>query len=316
MGSEQRVAALGSASLIAFSIVALVIAGILVWLALRPRGSLAEHAPLQSDAGADGTRIVKVWGIVFPVVTLLVLFGLTLKTMAALPRASALECAPGTDEASDIHVYGHQWWFEINYTFRDPSQNVTTATELHLPVGRSVTIALETRDVIHSFWVPKLRGKVDLIPGQVNHVRLRASQPGVFEGECAEYCGVQHAHMRLRIVGEARAAYEAWLESQRRPAPEPSTEALALGRRTFESAACGLCHQVRGTGAHGLVGPDLTHVASRERIAGGAFPNDTATLAAWVVHAQDLKPGAQMPDLPQLTGEQLTALTAYLQNNH
>jgi cytochrome c oxidase subunit 2 len=316
LGPELRVATLGNSVLIGFSIVAVTVTAVIAWVAFRRRGDFSEHAPIAPDVEQQGLGTVKVWGIVFPVLTLLVTFAFTLRTMAALPSEDAPDCLPGSDTTSEIHVYGRQWWFEIQYTFPEPYHNVTTATELHIPVGRPVTIALESRDVIHSFWVPKLHGKVDMLPGQAAHVRLQASQAGVFEGECAEYCGAQHAHMRLRVIAEPLPMYEAWLEAQRKPAPEPTEERLALGRRTLESTACGLCHTVRGTSAHGQVGPDLTHVASRGRIAGGAFPNDTATLAAWMVHAQDLKPGALMPDLPQLSGEQLTALTAYLQNNH
>jgi cytochrome c oxidase subunit 2 len=187
-------------------------------------------------------------------------------------------------------------------------------TELHIPVGKPVDIELETRDVIHSFWIPKLQGKVDLVPGRVNRVRIMADEPGVYRGECAEFCGVQHAHMRIEIVADQPAFYEAWLAAQRAPAREPSDTQLGHGRDVFLSSACALCHTIRGTDAHGLVGPDLTHVGGRARIAGGSLENNTANLEAWIVDAQSLKPGAQMPSLRQLPGADLRALVAYLQS--
>lgn len=315
IGAEERVAVLGSAALIGSGLVALLVIAVLAWVTFRRRGSFSEHGAIDEAAERQGVPLVKLWGLLLPALALFVAFIATLFVMRALPGSDAADCQPGTDDGSDIQVYGHQWWFEVKYTFAEPSQNVTTATEIHVPVGRAMNVALQSRDVIHSFWIPKLHGKVDMLPERVNHLRLEATEPGIYEGECAEYCGVQHAHMRLRVIAEPPAAYALWLESQRRPAPEPQEARLSLGKRTFEQSACGLCHTVRGSDAHGQVGPDLTHVASRGRIAGGAFPNDTATLAAWIVHAQELKPGAQMPDLPQFTGEQLTALTLYLRNN-
>jgi cytochrome c oxidase subunit 2 len=189
---------------------------------------------------------------------------------------------------------------------------VTVPTELHVPVGRPVTIELVSRDVIHSFWVPKLHGKVDLVPGMTNVVHLQADRPGLYSGQCAEYCGMQHAQMRIQVVAQSPAAWRAWLDAQRAPAAEPKSELARHGRDVFMQGACPLCHTVRGTPALGSVGPDLTHLASRDRIAGGALENDVANLSAWVTHAQSLKSGVAMPNLTQFTCEQLNALVEYL----
>jgi cytochrome c oxidase subunit 2 len=179
-----------------------------------------------------------------------------------------------------------------------------------------VDIALATADVIHSFWVPPLHGKVDLVPGMVNHIRIQADQPGRYPGECAEYCGMQHANMKLYVVAEPPERFERWLEAQRRPANPPDTDQARAGQQVVVEGACALCHTVRGTPALGTVGPDLTHLASRQTIAGGMLPNNIANLHAWVTHAQSLKPGAEMPDLNQFTGDQLHALVAYLRTLH
>jgi cytochrome c oxidase subunit II len=160
--------------------------------------------------------------------------------------------------------------------------------------------------------VPQLHGKVDLVPGMVNHIRLQADAPGVYRGECAEYCGVQHAHMILYVIAEPDDRFDAWLAAQRQPATTPASDAATRGKRHFETRACALCHTVRGTPALGSVGPDLTHVASRGTIAGGMLPNHIANLHAWATHAQSLKPGAQMPDIAQFRGDELHDLVEYL----
>jgi cytochrome c oxidase subunit 2 len=162
--------------------------------------------------------------------------------------------------------------------------------------------------------VPKLHGKVDLVPGMANRIRLQADHPGVYDGQCAEFCGEEHAHMRVRVVADPPADYARWWRRQTAHAFEPRTAAQAHGRAVFMAGPCAVCHTIRGTAAHGTVGPDLTHVGSRSRIAGGMLPNDTADLEAWIVHAQSLKPGARMPDMDGLTGAQLRDLTAYLQS--
>ena len=188
-----------------------------------------------------------------------------------------------------------------------------TANEVHIPVGQPVDLQLVSADVIHSFWAPRLHGKVDLIPGMDNRIRIQADEPGVYHGACAEFCGLQHAHMRFVVVAEEPAAFEAWLDNQRKPAVErPLTAAAQRGKALFNAGPCVLCHTVRGTDARGTVGPDLTHFAKRALI-GAAFPQDVATLHAWVTNAPSLKPGTLMPALTQFSGSELQDLVAYLQ---
>jgi cytochrome c oxidase subunit 2 len=176
-----------------------------------------------------------------------------------------------------------------------------------------VNIELESADVIHSFWVPSLHGKVDLVPHWTNYIRIEADHPGDFSGTCAEFCGAQHAHMGLTVIAQPPDEYDAWLDGQRKPAALPQGEEAQRGATLFQSGPCANCHMIRGTLAGGTVAPDLTHLASRGTIAAHSFPNDTAHLAAWVTHAQSLKPKNQMPDITQFNGQQLRDLVAYLQ---
>jgi cytochrome c oxidase subunit 2 len=216
----------------------------------------------------------------------------------------------------DIVVIGHQWWWEVHYLAGSPDGEFTTANEIHIPAHRPVGIELRSRDVMHSFWVPGLHGKVDLIPGFPNFIRIEAGSAGNYRGQCAEYCGAQHAHMRLLVVAQEPDEYQAWLRQQRQPASEPTSPDAVAGEQAFLSGPCSLCHQIRGTVAGGTVAPDLTHIASRQNIAGNSFPNNTSYLEAWVTHAQSLKPEALMPDLTQFNGKQLRDLVTYLQQLH
>jgi cytochrome c oxidase subunit 2 len=210
-----------------------------------------------------------------------------------------------------LRVTGTQWWWEIVYEDPVPSRRVTTANELWLPVGEPVTLLLETRDVIHSFWVPRLGGKADLVPGQVHGLRLQADEPGTFRGQCAEFCGLQHANMALLVEAVPRARFDAWLEAQRAPAREPVALAARRGREVFLSRGCPLCHSVRGTPAQGRAGPDLTHLASRRTLAAGALPNTKGHLAGWIVAPHRQKPGNEMPPM-ELPANELEPLLAYL----
>ncbi|HEX4485281.1 MAG TPA: cytochrome c oxidase subunit II [Terriglobales bacterium] len=271
---------------------------------IRRRGSLAEHAPV--DVGG-GHGWVLGGGLVLPLIVLCVLFVLGLRLMSAFPMHA------GNHQQSnpEIEIIGHQWWWEVHY-LGEPSQQFITANEIHIPVGRPVNIELRSGDVIHSFWVPTLHGKVDLVPGMPNFISVEASQPGTYRGTCAEYCGAQHAHMRLLVVAQGPEDYEAWIQGQLKPGAEPQTEAAKNGQQLFLSGPCASCHQVRGTLAGGSVAPNLTHFASRQMIAGNSYPNNEAYLEAWITHAQSLKPEAQMPDLTQFSGRQLRDIVAYL----
>jgi cytochrome c oxidase subunit 2 len=248
-----------------------------------------------------------VGGLLIPGAVFIVIFVATLQTMSAFPMHDE------GDATTDIRVIGRQWWWDAQYEMGDLWQRVHVPTEIHIPVGRPIDIALESRDVIHSFWVPKLHGKVDLVPGQVNRIRIEANEPGVYRGECAEFCGEQHAHMVFTVVAEPDDAFQSWLEHQRQPAPAPASATTIRGRELFMSNACVTCHTIRGTQALASVGPDLTHVGSRRLIAGGMLENNVSNLHAWVTHAQALKPGVAMPDMTAFRGEELRALVSYLE---
>lgn len=305
--ATRHIATFGWWVLLVFCVAAAIVWVVLMYIGLRQRdGSFARHADAGTDAGKGWIAIA---GLVVPGVVFFAFFVLMFAPMDAMPMHQHMEHRP------DIRVTGQQWWFEAEYLGETPDLNVRVPTELHIPVGRPVIIELVSRDVIHSFWVPKLQGKVDLVPGHTNRIRIQADAPGVYEGECAEFCGPQHAHMRIEIVAQPPDFYQAWLESQRNSAAVDADGDLAAhGREVFMSSACSLCHTIRGTDAHGLIGPDLTHVGSRRHIAGGSFPNDTAHLTAWVVDAQSLKPEAKMPSMRMLPGPDLRALVAYLQS--
>jgi cytochrome c oxidase subunit 2 len=199
-----------------------------------------------------------------------------------------------------VRVTGHQWWWEVRY----PGSGVVTANEIHIPVETKVTALVTTDDVIHSFWVPELNRKVDMIPGLTNRLLLVADKPGVYRGQCAEFCGLQHAHMSVDVIAEPKAKFDAWLAQNARPA----THASALFARN-----CSGCHQIRGTAAKADVGPDLTHFASRRSIAALTLPNTPANLREWLRDPQHVKPGNRMPDLP-LKDAQLAALQRYLES--
>jgi cytochrome c oxidase subunit 2 len=305
--AAQKIAWLGWFVLIPFIAVTVIMWVLVFWAAVRRRGSLAHHLPWNAP---DDRRWVIVGGFIVPVIVLATIYLVTLKTMAAFPMGDE-EMA---HHPAEIRVIGHQWWWEVHYLAGGVDQQVVTANEIHVPAGRPVDIELAAHDVIHSFWVPRLQGKVDLVPGTANRITLRAERPGVYEGQCAEFCGMQHAQMRLQVVAQPETEYRAWLAAQRQPAPATTADPLAeQGRNAFMAGACPLCHTVRGTAAHGTVGPDLTHVGARHRIAGGAFVNDSANLEAWVTDAQSMKPGSQMPTLHQFDGADLRAVVHYLQ---
>jgi cytochrome c oxidase subunit 2 len=209
-------------------------------------------------------------------------------------------------------VIGHQWWWQIQYVGLGPSNRLETANEIHIPVGQPVELTLESRDVIHSFWVPALHGKVDLIPGVENHLRLQADRPGTYEGQCAEFCGAEHARMRFLVVAQSPEDFAKWMHDQSQPAQPPLEAAAIHGADLFQSRACGLCHTVRGTQALGTIGPDLTHFGSRQRLAADSLPNQHAYVAAWITRAQSFKPGALMPDVTNFRGDELDDLARYI----
>jgi cytochrome c oxidase subunit 2 len=221
--------------------------------------------------------------------------------------------APGGPEALEVRITGHQWWWEITYPGSGPSEEVVTANEIHVPVGRPIRFLLSSGDVIHSFWVPRLNGKKDLIPGRLTRHIFRVDRPGIFRGQCAEFCGYQHAHMGFLVVAEEPARFDAWLAGERRLAAEPAGAPAVHGRTVFLSSPCILCHTIRGIGAFGHKAPDLTHVASRTMIAAATLHNTPGNLAGWILDAPRIKPGTRMPTNP-LAANDLLDLVAYLES--
>jgi cytochrome c oxidase subunit II len=209
-----------------------------------------------------------------------------------------------------VEVTGHQWWWEIHYPGASADEAVTTANELHIPAGRRVRVRLASRDVIHSFWVPALQGKMDLIPGRTTETWLQADRPGTHRGQCAEYCGIQHARMALWVIVDSPDDFAEWLARERQPAAESLDEMARRGRAVFLGQSCAGCHAVRGLTV-GVGGPDLTHVAGRRTLAAGTLDNVPGNLAGWVADPQALKPGNLMPRVP-LVAPELHALVAYL----
>jgi cytochrome c oxidase subunit 2 len=298
---------------ILFSLTTVVMWILLAYAFYRRRGTLAEHEPISVTGGESW---IAIGGIVVPMIVLIVLFVMGLGLLRAFPihgmHGHAQHDQMVKSMKPDIRITGHQWWWEIEYLNDDVTQEFTTANELHIPVGRPINIEVVTADVMHSFWIPALHGKVDLIPGMANYIRIEASQAGQYTGQCAEYCGAEHARMRLLAVVEPEEAYESWKRQQLQPAATPTDPTALEGMQVFLNGPCSMCHAVRGTIAGGSVAPDLTHIGSRLYIAANTYQNNDAYLEAWVTHAQSLKPGAQMPNLTQFTGDQLHELVVYL----
>jgi cytochrome c oxidase subunit 2 len=235
-------------------------------------------------------------------VLLIVADFVTARRLAQLPLRDAVR----------IEVTGHLWWWGVRYLDDEPARMFSTANEIHVPAGKPVILKLESADVIHSFWAPSLHGKKDLIPGRSALLHFRADKPGVYRGQCAEFCGFEHALMAFTVVAEPPAQYEAWAAAQRRPAPAPVTALQKAGLAVFMRSTCVMCHAIAGTDAGARLGPDLTHLASRRSLASGTLPNTPQHLAAWILDPQRFKKGANMPATP-LSASELEALVAYLE---
>jgi cytochrome c oxidase subunit II len=218
--------------------------------------------------------------------------------------------APVSDPVN-VRITAKQWWWQVEYLDADPSKQFVTANELHLPVDRPARIELRSADVIHSLWIPVLNGKEDLIPGHANTIIMTPRRTGRYRGQCAEFCGLQHANMALDVQVDDADAFAAWQAHQLAPAPAPATPAAIAGRNLFTSSACAMCHTIAGTDAGGITGPDLTHLASRRTLAAGALPLNRGTLAAWIIDPQQHKPGTNMPAVP-LEPRQLGDIVDYL----
>jgi cytochrome c oxidase subunit 2 len=210
-----------------------------------------------------------------------------------------------------IRLKGYQWWWEVSYADHSADRSFVTANEIHVPVGRAVRVELAAADVIHSFWIPSLAGKQDQIPGRDNSLTFVAQRAGRYRGQCAEFCGLQHAHMGLLVIADEGQDFDAWRAGELASAASPADEEQQAGQHVFISKACAACHTVRGTAAAGTLGPDLTHVGSRRTIAAGVLENTRGSLAAWIADPQTIKPGNNMP-LVSLAADELKAVSAYM----
>jgi cytochrome c oxidase subunit 2 len=277
----------------------------LLWMGVRRSRTIpaSDIRSVPVARGGDGIRWITV-GLLISAVPLLITL---VWTMVALARVAGPPAHPGLT----LDITAHQWWWEVRYDSDRASNIFATANEIHIPVGVPVLVRLHGGDVIHSFWVPKLSGKTDAIPGQTNFSWMQAQAPGRYRGQCSEYCGDQHANMAFEVVAEPLADFEQWRSRQLQAAPAPATAAQQHGLSVVEYR-CGLCHQVRGTRAGAVSAPDLTHLMSRRMIAAGTLPNNAGTLAGWIQNAQQVKPRSLMPN-QYLTGPQLSDVEAYLE---
>jgi len=292
--------------LLAICVVVIAVIGTLLVLALArqpwPRPVLESPRPLPVSRPPGGIT----WIYIGIGLTALILLGSLIWSMIVLAEVAAPPGKPGLT----LEVTGHQWWWQVDYIGEPPSRRFTTANEIHIPVGVPVRITLKSADVIHSFWVPALSGKTDLIPGQINTTWIEAREPGTYRGQCSEYCGVQHAHMAFSVVADPPATFEGWWQAQLAASPPPLEKSEKAGQVAF-LRRCGSCHTVRGTDAGGIYGPDLSHLAQRATIAAGMLPNTPGHRAAWIADPQGVKPGNMMP-LLGVTGPEIAAIQAYL----
>jgi cytochrome c oxidase subunit 2 len=282
------------------------ILAVLLWVLWRtPRATERAPADLSStvvpEARTRRNVVRAVLASTLLLVMLIVASVFTDRSLARMPLADALT----------LEVTAHQWWWTVRYLQGSPSETVETANEIHVPVGRPVVVKLQSDDVIHSLWVPNLAGKKDLIPGRTALMQFQADRPGVYRGQCAEFCGYQHARMGLVVIAEPGEQFQAWLQAQRAPAAEPGEPQAQRGKQLFQALSCALCHTVQGTLAQGRRAPDLTHLGSRLTLASGTLDNTPQHLASWIADPQKHKPGTNMPATP-MSQDDLQAIVAYL----
>jgi cytochrome c oxidase subunit 2 len=287
-------------TLLLLGAILMLVTALVVYASYRFRARTGETGPEPEQV--FGHRGLEIGWTVGPVVLLSLLFGLTLSGMRnADPQK-------GTNAKPDLCVIAHQWWWELRY----PKLGITAANEIHLPMGSKVLARIESADVIHSFWVPQLGRKMDAIPGHPNHLWLEPMKLGIYLGSCSEYCGAEHAWMRLRVVVQTPEEFLRWTNRQRRVPSTPTDARAAAGEHLFTSKTCTSCHAVAGTVARARLGPDLTHVASRQTLGAGVITNTPAHLADWLRNPQAVKPGCRMPNM-KLDESQVGSLVAYLE---
>jgi cytochrome c oxidase subunit 2 len=285
------------------AIIWILVIAALLWGSIKVTAVPREY-PHQLDAARERRDGAVMWSLVAATVALLIIF-----TVVSFWEDARLS-ASSRPELS-IELTGYQWWWQIRYLDDDPSKIFTTANEIHLPIGKPVKIKLTAGDVIHSFWVPNVAGKMDLIPGQTNELVISTDHAGVYRGQCAEFCGTQHAKMGLRLVAQSPDDFDRWRAQQLQPA-EADGEIASSGRRAFFTSGCFLCHTIRGIDAGGRVGPDLTHIGSRMAIAADTLPNTVGHIAGWITDPQSIKPGNNMPRM-NISASDVNVLANYLE---
>jgi cytochrome c oxidase subunit 2 len=282
-------------SIIVFAAIFVIVTGIVAYSLMRFRWREGEPDPKQIGGN---TRVEIIWTVI-PLLIVTFLFALTARTMSFSD--------PEPPSEPDLIVTGHQWWWEARY----PKSGVITANEIHIPIGRAISIRLESADVLHEFWVAELTRKMTTVPGHPNHIWLQADRPGVFLGVCSEFCGTQHAWMRFTVVAQDPGEFAAWEQSQLEAAAAPTGEA-AKGLALFQQMSCVDCHAIHGAGPDARVGPDLTHFASRKQFGSGISENTPENLRSWLRDPQNVKPGVKMPNF-KFNDEQLSELVAYFE---
>ena len=284
-----------------------VVTGLLVYIVFKYRSRTPEDHLTEPPQIYGSYNIELAW----TVIPCLIVFVLILVSARSIVE---IQDAPMPENALNIRIVGHQWWWEVHY----PDLGIITANEIHVPVGakdgsrRPTHITLESADVIHSFWVPQLAGKTDLVPNRINHTWIEPLSPGVFLGNCAEYCGTQHANMLLRVIAQTPDEFDKWVANQQKPPVAPSAPLAIQGHKDFYDLSCVNCHKIESTPAEGVFGPDLTKFATRQTLGAGVAPRTLQNLHAWLADPDDLKPGCYMPDM-KLTPSQLDSLVAYLE---
>jgi cytochrome c oxidase subunit 2 len=282
--------------MIILGIIFVLVAGVIVYALMRFRWREGEGEPFQRDGNK---RLEIIWTTI-PGIIVIVLFALTAHTMAVSDPPPAPE--------PDLIVVGHQWWWEARY----PKSGAIVANEIHIPVGKQISVRLDATDVLHEFWVPELARKISAVPGHPNNLWIETDKPGTYFGVCSEFCGTQHAWMRFIVVAEPQADFDAWEKAQLAPATNPPPGPAAQGLALFQKMSCVSCHAVNGAGATARVGPDLTHFASRKLLGAGIADNTPENLHRWLTNPQDVKPGVLMPNF-KFTDEQLSNLVAYFE---
>lgn len=291
----HAIVGLWEVSLVVFTLIFAVVVCIIVYSLMRFRWREGEPDP---DQIAGNSKIELIWTVI-PFLIVIILFALTVRTMGLADPPPAPE--------PDLIITGHQWWWEAQYK----ESGVITANEIHIPVGKALSVRLDASDVLHEFWVPELARKMTTVPGHPNHIWLQADKAGTYLGVCSEFCGTEHAWMRFLVIAEPPEKFAEWEKAQLAPAPQPAGDA-AKGLALFEQMSCVNCHAITGTPAKARVGPDLTHFASRTQLGGGIVPNTPQNLHEWLRDPQQVKPGVLMPNF-KFTDEQLNDLVAYLE---